>query len=687
MRVITSVSGGVCLLAAVVGWQVATPSGWGQTPPPPPTLPASPDTSAPPTANEAEVYNRGPLHEAYAAPASADPEQGPVVAQQPPEVIEEVPPEHAPEGDNVVWIPGYWAFDEELNDFLWVSGLWRDAPPGRRWVPGYWNEAEGGWRWIAGAWMEEGTDELAYLPPPPPTQERGPNGPQPAEDQFWVPGHWDYGGADYRWRPGYWAPHQSQWVWVPAQYVWTPRGCLFVPGYWDFVLGYRGVCFAPVYFPGHRWGRPWTPTVAVNVWDSLVVHLWTRPGYGRYYFGDYYGPRYAQRGFIPFYDAHRRHGYDPLYVYFRWRFGGDFDRRLAGWHQHFEAREELRPRRTVREQREFADRNRDNAAVAATNVAIDLDRLVLAEDSRVAFTSIAASQRQRVAEEARTLREFGRERARFEQPGARAEVRGDERLRITAPRAEVDPREPGADRRAPIGVPESPDRVPAEVNDRRPPVGEDRARPGPMGPRSDPPRTPRRPDRELPRLPEGIGDPTPQPRTPGANEPREPQPGRPRPGADSPPPQRPSPPSAGANAPPPERPAPRPQAPQPRPEPPDRPNPQPRGPSTDDGPPRSNPPGGPERGPKSPKGDKAEFFPPGIDPPEAPRETVPLPRPETPRTDDTPPRPIPDAPKPGPGLKRPEGSSRPGRPAGTRKRNEAEARAAAEESPSGSGES
>ena len=46
-------------------------------------------------------------------------------------MIDEVPPEYKPEGENVQWIPGYWAWDVAQSDFIWVSGLWRDVPPGR----------------------------------------------------------------------------------------------------------------------------------------------------------------------------------------------------------------------------------------------------------------------------------------------------------------------------------------------------------------------------------------------------------------------------------------------------------------------------------------------------------------------------------------------------------------------------
>src|SRR5262245_44961727 len=78
-----------------------------------------------------EVQARGQVHEAYAEAGAATAEPGVVVTKEPPEPIEEQPPEEKPEGDNVVWIPGYWAWDEEGEDFLWISGFWRVVPPGR----------------------------------------------------------------------------------------------------------------------------------------------------------------------------------------------------------------------------------------------------------------------------------------------------------------------------------------------------------------------------------------------------------------------------------------------------------------------------------------------------------------------------------------------------------------------------
>ena len=72
-----------------------------------------------------EVQTRGPVHEAFAEIVTFDAQAGVVVNKAPPEPIEELPPDEKPEGENVTWIPGYWAWDDERTDFLWVSGTWR----------------------------------------------------------------------------------------------------------------------------------------------------------------------------------------------------------------------------------------------------------------------------------------------------------------------------------------------------------------------------------------------------------------------------------------------------------------------------------------------------------------------------------------------------------------------------------
>src|SRR5262245_53434777 len=159
-----------------------------QVPPPSPQV-GDDDQPAPGT----EVLTRGPVHEAFATPMELDPKPGPIIKTRPPAPIQEIPPDQKPDGVNIVWIGGYWAFDDEKDDFMWISGLYRNAPPGQAWMPGYWNEVEGGYQWNQGFWASTNNQEVQYLPEEPPqTLENGPTSPAPSEDHFWVPGNWVY---------------------------------------------------------------------------------------------------------------------------------------------------------------------------------------------------------------------------------------------------------------------------------------------------------------------------------------------------------------------------------------------------------------------------------------------------------------------------------------------------------------
>ena len=203
----------------------------------------------------AQVLTRGPVHEAFAGMVTFNPEPGIVATKAPPAVIEELPPEERPEGDHVAWIPGYWAWDDERSDFLWVSGTWRALPPGRQWMAGYWGQTTQGYQWTSGYWADATAREATYLPPPPATVEVGPNIASPSMDYGWSPGCWVWYEGRYAWRPGYWAQGRVDWDWCPAHYVWTPRGYIFVGGFWDYPIEQRGILFAPVYFDSGVYAR------------------------------------------------------------------------------------------------------------------------------------------------------------------------------------------------------------------------------------------------------------------------------------------------------------------------------------------------------------------------------------------------------------------------------------------------
>ena len=99
-----------------------------------------------PTEEQPEVLTRGPVNEAFAQPVNLDDQVGLTVPIAPPANIAEVPPIQRPAGERFAWVPGYWAWDSDRNEYIWVSGCWRAVPPGMSWVPGYWAKAARGWQ-------------------------------------------------------------------------------------------------------------------------------------------------------------------------------------------------------------------------------------------------------------------------------------------------------------------------------------------------------------------------------------------------------------------------------------------------------------------------------------------------------------------------------------------------------------
>ncbi|MEL7500676.1 MAG: hypothetical protein AAFN77_23990 [Planctomycetota bacterium] len=337
--------------------------------------------------DEPQILMRGPLHEAFADTHQADPQPNPIVEAAPPEAIQEVPPEFKPEGSNVEWIPGYWAWDDSQSDFIWISGVWRDVPPNQRWVPGYWEQVDNGHRWIAGFWTSIEQQELSYLPAPPANLDRGPSVIAPSDDYFYCPGNWEYQNDNYVWRSGHWQPRVANWIWIPARYIWTPRGCVYRPGYWDRELDVRGTLFAPVHFQQQQHltaGFQFQPNHCVNTGADFFVHLFVRPNCNHYFYGDWYGQNFVNTGFRPWVQpqSHVRN-YDPLLAHYncsRYRQGNQL---LINWvnnqHRHYHRNHDHRPRNTLQAQINFTNLIRDqrqNDFIQRANLVNRFDELV-----------------------------------------------------------------------------------------------------------------------------------------------------------------------------------------------------------------------------------------------------------------------------------------------------------------------
>jgi len=291
---------------------------------------------------------RGVVHESIARRNGHEPLTGALLTRRPP------PPLRAPHQqiqslarDGMVWTPGYWTWNGQGERFTWVRGALRKPPVGKVWLPGRWAQTPAGFRRVAGAWINPG--RIRRIPKlPPRSLERGPLSLAPSLAHQWIPGNWQFDGADYAWKAGGWAVSDPNRVWTPPQFVLTERGVLAVDGYWDYPLTERGKLFAPVALNGSR-ARGFvsgTALVAVDL-KSTFRHLFVRRGEAGLYFGDHYGAENRTAGWIPWAQGGAdRLMFDPLLAHYKVRYarqGINLAQRLGQWAVLCDTHPELRP--------------------------------------------------------------------------------------------------------------------------------------------------------------------------------------------------------------------------------------------------------------------------------------------------------------------------------------------------------
>jgi hypothetical protein len=399
--------------------------------------------TAPVPEEDVQVLASAPIHEAFAKAVALDPEPGIVAPKAPPALIEEIPPNQKPEGD-VQWIPGYWAWDDERNEYIWVSGIWRVPPPGRQWVPGYWNLVTQGYQWIPGYWASIMAKETEYLPEPPESVEIGPSSNAPSSDYIWIPGCWLWHYGRYAWRTGYWATGHSDRIWVPAHYNWSPRGYIFVSGYWDYTVIHRGILFAPVFFPRMHLGLTFSfsPSFVIdlNIFDDA---LFVRQRYYHYYYGDYYAPWYCKRGIYPWFSLHaRRFVYNPIYAHQRWNHRNDqeWEKNLQKKFREHRKKGALRLPRSF-DQRTGHDKAGRSSGHARPDFVMPLDHAGKTKGIAYRFQTLSERERKGFRQREKEVRTYQKER----------QSREIQRQNMPAPRALKKP-EPDKERlsRSPI---------------------------------------------------------------------------------------------------------------------------------------------------------------------------------------------------------------------------------------------
>jgi len=273
-----------------------------------------------------------------------------------------------------------------------------------------------------------------------------------------------------------------------------------------------------VYFNADVYGRPgfsYSPTTVIDL-GVFASHLFLRPQYQHYYFGDYYAADYQAAGFYPSYSYNSgRFGYDPIYAYDRWQHRQD-----RGWEQRQQAdfqnrrdHEDLRPPRT------WAGQGLRTASDATSRaglpgVASLLDNLGRNQDSRLRFQPVDQAERQRLARQAQDVQRFRQQRQTLETnaAGAPAETRTKE---FTPARVRL----PGSPIVAKPGVDLGKDQAPPKIHEA--PQPDPKVAPKPRANRPAPQPRPQ-PKVERPAQPK-VDRPAPQPRGKDAAGPKQEQ--------------------------------------------------------------------------------------------------------------------------------------------------------------------
>ena len=398
---------------------------------PPAPAAIGPTTNAAGNIPAQDVLTRGPLHEAFAAPVNLSGVVPPTVAKQPPEPINETPSVYRPEGDGAAWIPGYWDWDDQTGNFIWVSGIWRNPPPDRQWIGGYWTQSGNGFQRTPGFWTSANTEEVQYFPQPPAPQEQGAPAEAPSANAIWTPGCWTWQGNQFAWTNGFWTTARAGWVWAPTSYSWTPRGYVFVNGYWDYDLDHRGLAFAPVAIGPAVYQRPgfaYTPSVVIDP-GILSFYLFARPAYCQYYFGDYFGAEYDRLGFYPWYGVNRVGGfsYDPLFTYDRWYYGGrdpHWIENLEHWHTYYRDHPDARPPHTFAQEEKLAAGRTDRADRRFLSIGQPIVSVARNSAFPVRLAPVTAADRTKALDIARSHQAFQTQRSRMEAAAGRTTAPG-----------------------------------------------------------------------------------------------------------------------------------------------------------------------------------------------------------------------------------------------------------------------
>jgi hypothetical protein len=177
--------------------------------------------------------------------------------------------------------------------------------------------------------------------------------------------------------------------------------------------------------------------------DVFSDHLFLRPRYQHYYFGDYYAPSYHRGGFYASFSFQSsRHGYDPFYSHQRWEHRRDreWEHRVETSYQYRRDHETARPPRTWAAQRNSnpgTAESKQNRVLLATPI----NQLANRKDSPMRFQAVAKEERQKLSQRGQEVQKSRDQRrtleARAVDPAARRPGGVFEPAKVQLPRSPI----------------------------------------------------------------------------------------------------------------------------------------------------------------------------------------------------------------------------------------------------------
>jgi hypothetical protein len=148
----------------------------------------------------------------------------------------------------------------------------------------------------------------------------------------------------------------------------------------------------------------------------FVDHLFLRPRYCHYYFGDYYAASYRGAGFVPWFAINTgRLGYDPIFAHNCWLHRSDADwahgQQIA--FEHRRDHEDARPPHTWAIQKTL-DIHKMPEGAKHIPLALSLDDLNKAKDNSLKLKTIDMAERKQLSQHGLDVQKFREERQKLE---------------------------------------------------------------------------------------------------------------------------------------------------------------------------------------------------------------------------------------------------------------------------------